>query len=142
MDLKSYKVDLGAEKEGVWVKIGEDAELLIARWLNPACREAMAKYAKEFVTVNADAGVAVQEMEKRLDDGSSAKMLAHVIADSVLLGWRGNLRMNGELLEYSRERALELMGDPQLHDLREFVMEQSMSRANFLAKHEQELVGN
>ena len=142
MDLNSFRTDLNAENNGVWVKLGTDAELLIARWHTAACREAMAKYAKEFVTAATAAGISVSEVEKKLGEESSLKMMANVIADTILLGWRGNLTLNGQPLEYTRDAAFRLMVDPQLHDLREFVMETAMSRDNFLAKQEKELVGN
>lgn len=140
MELGNYRTDPKLEEEGVWLKFGEDAELLIARWNNPKARESIVRHAKNLATSDDDA----VSLEKKLlsNDSSTLQLLANVLADAIFLGWRGNMTLNGEPLEYSRDQCYELMVDPYLRDLREIVLSSAMTREAFLLRQEEELVGN
>ena len=60
------------------------------------------------------------------------------MAHHVLLGWKDIEDDDGNPLEYSPETALELLRDPGLRDLYQFVLTQANERALFRQEVEEE----
>lgn len=115
MDLSRFKTDTALEDEGVWTTIdaASDAEIRIARIGNRRYRETMAKRLKPYRRA-LRAGT--------LDDSVTERLTAEVLAETVLLDWRG-LTVDGAPLHYSRERARDLLLDPAYRDFRDLVVE-------------------
>lgn len=115
MDLSRFKTDTALEDEGVWTTIdaASDAEIRIARIGNRRYRETMAKRLKPYRRA-LRAGT--------LDDSVTERLTAEVLAETVLLDWRG-LTVDGAPLLYSRERARDLLLDPAYRDFRDLVVE-------------------
>jgi len=123
MDLKEYRVDLGAEVEGVWTPVDEvGTSFLIARWNNP-------RHARAMREKLADNNL-FSRMKSNVDDKELRRLEAEILADTILLGWRG-LKDNGIEIEYSRDRAVELMGDPSLDQLKNLVLGYAQNFASY-----------
>lgn len=135
MEINTYRTDPDLELEGTWVQC-EDAELLIARWNNTRAREYIASLSRDIVEeVN-------NSPDQKMAPGKAKERLAKILSESILLGWRGNMTLDGEALEYSKEKCYELMLDETLNDLRTFVIEKSMDRDTYLIKKDRDIVGN
>lgn len=100
MDIFStYAVDESKELGGTWMEVG-DAELLIARAGNKAYIKLLGKE--------------VERNQRALDrkdeaaDALSDKIMIHVLAKTILLGWK-NVKFKGEPIEYSEDNAKMLL---------------------------------
>lgn len=115
MDLNRFKTDTALEDAGVWTSIdaASDAEIRIARIGNRRYRETMARRLKPYRRA-LRAGT--------LDDSVTERITAEVLAETVLLDWRG-LTVDGAALAYSREAARDLLLDPAYRDFRDLVVE-------------------
>lgn len=119
MDLNNFKTDENLLENGVWVKLGEDSDLLIASQdsarYRQALRKAMAPY-KGF----RDKTLLPDDVQKRILVGSLA---------AVLLDWKG-LKENGKAIKYSPDEAVRVL--TEYTTIRNIVAEVSGSDAAFL----------
>lgn len=115
MDLSRFKTDTALEDEGVWTTIdaSSDAQIRVARIGNRRYRETMARRLKPYRRA-LRAGT--------LDDSVTERITAEVLAETVLLDWRG-VSADGVPLPYSREAARDLLLDPAYRDFRDLVVE-------------------
>ena len=60
----------------------------------------------------------------------------------MLLGWTGLCDDNGKDIPYSREKAIELLRDPALNDLYDWILAMSANADAFRVDLEEEVVGN
>lgn len=130
MDIRSFKTDATREKEGVWQSLGEGGEVLIARWNNPRCSRLFSKLIKPFRR-QIDAGT--------MDPKKSEEILARVMAETILLDWRGFFDGN-DPLEYSTETAFELLKD--VHDFRELIKSLSEDAEAYRERELEDAEGN
>jgi len=94
--------DFAVDDNAVWVPYRGDVEFLIARSGNPKFRRRIAYF---------------YEKNRRILDGKgeaaeakSNEIMAQVMAETILLGWKGSITFKGEKLgEYSREGAAKLL---------------------------------
>ena len=129
MDLNNNRIDAELAKEGVWVPL-DDADLLIAQWLNANHREFIQKATQPHRRAM-QMGTMSKEAEERIE------VLG--IAKTVLLDWR-NLQDGGADIEYNEENAVRLLGDPDLVWFRDFVREQAQLLSNFKQEVTQEQI--
>ncbi|WP_420562609.1 hypothetical protein [Thalassobaculum sp.] len=115
MDLSRFKTDTAREDEGVWTTIdaSSDAQIRLARIGNRRYREAMARRLKPYRRA-LRAGT--------LDESVTERITAEVLAETVLLDWRG-LTDGAAPLAYSRETARDLLLNPAYRDFRDLVVE-------------------
>lgn len=115
MDLSRFKTDTAREDEGVWTTIdaSSDAQIRLARIGNRRYREAMARRLKPYRRA-LRAGT--------LDESVTERITAEVLAETVLLDWRG-LTADDAPLPYSRETARDLLLNPAYRDFRDLVVE-------------------
>lgn len=111
MDLSRFKVDLNKEEDGVWVDIGPDCRLCVARINNPKYKEVFRRLTRPY--------------RRQIDNGTlpdeiGDKIMADAIADGCIRGWEG-VEMAGEAIPYSPQSARDLMRNPQLKDFRDLV---------------------
>lgn len=109
MDIRKLATDEALETEGVWQPIGEGAEVKVARFGNPKSARLFQRYTRPY--------------RRQIDNGTmdpkkQEEILARVMAESVLLDWRG-FHLGDEEVEYSTERAFEFLRD--YRELRELV---------------------
>lgn len=132
MDIGKFKTDLNRELDGVWVDIGKEARLKIARIGNPAYKETFRRLAKPYQR---------QIRTGTLSDEVAERILAQSLAESVLLDWEG-LEENGKPLPYSKKAALDLLTNPQLKDFRDLVAELANESELFHQQDVDEAEGN
>ena len=101
MELKDFKTDKGKEENGVWEDLGDGCSVLVARYGNPAMVSAYRRYPR----------VLRQRLESgQVDDDKSANIMAKVMADTILLDWKG-LKEDGKEVLYSKEECVRVLID-------------------------------
>ena len=99
MELKDFKTDKDKEKDGVWEELGDGCSVLVARYGNPAMVNAYRRYPR----------VLRQRLESgQVDDDKSAAVMAKVMADTILLNWKG-LKEDGKEVVYSKEECIRIL---------------------------------
>ena len=104
-DVQDDGLDIFAEfavdDGGVWHPYAGDVEFLIARANNPKFRRRISYF---------------YEKHRRLLDGKSEaaeaksnEIMATVMAETILLGWKGKVKFQGQVLEYSKPNAEKLL---------------------------------
>lgn len=107
-DVQDDGLDIFAEfavdDGGVWVPYAGDVEFLIARANNAKFRRRISYF---------------YEKHRRLLDGKgeaaeakSNEIMATVMAETILLGWKGKVKMQGQVVEYSQANAAKLLAVP------------------------------
>lgn len=108
MDLGKFRSNLDLESEGVWVELGEDARIKVARMNNPRHASALRRLTKPYRR-QIEAGT--------LNEDIAYRVIGEAMAEGILLDWQG-LTENGEPLKYSPKAARDLLTNPQLRDFR------------------------
>lgn len=121
MELSKLKTDSQKKSEGTWVPIEGDLELKMAYLGADAFQKRME--------------VLKRPHKRKIEDGSFpnsefAKLTGRVIAEVIVKDWKG-LTEDGKPIKYSKEKATELFIDPDLEDLRDYVVSFASSRDNF-----------
>ena len=99
MELKDFKTDKDKEKNGVWEDLGDGCSVLVARYGNQAMVNAYRKYPR----------VLRQRLESgQVDDDKSSTIMAKVMADTILLDWKG-LKEDGKEVAYSKEECVRVL---------------------------------
>lgn len=129
--LTQISTDISLETEGTWVPYLEDIELRIARSSNPEfqawCRRALRPHRKR-------AGK-IKEKEMRA-------ITVEGWARFILKGWRNLQDELGKEIQYSWEKAVELLSRPDLKDMFDFVIKTSQSMSAFIQESIEEDAGN
>ena len=96
--------EFDVQDDGVWVPYKGDVEFLIARANNPKYRRRLSYF---------------YEKNKRLLDGKgdaaeakSNEIMATVMGETILLGWKGKVSIKGEVLTYNKANAIRLLEVP------------------------------
>lgn len=108
---EEFATDATREAEGVWEPFKGNVEFLIARAGNTNYNNMI---------------IALAKRNKRILDGKneaarlkSEELMIETLANTVLLGWRGDLKFRGKPLgEYTVQKAIELL---KIKDFRDFV---------------------
>lgn len=120
MDLrKSFATDRQAEQEGTWVPIGEGCSLRVARVGNPAAE----KLGRRLLAPHKAALRA-----GRFDEKEMRAINIRVIAETILLDWKG-LYLDGDEVRHSTEEAIRVLTD--FPDFRELVEKIADDADNF-----------
>lgn len=132
----TYSTDNKLEQEGKWFDWGGGIELLIARGNN-------AKFTR-MINKQYEAHKHTLDLKDTPDQIAAAedrshKIMAYVMARSVLLGWKGNVTYGGELLTYTTESAEKLL---LLKEFQKEVARKADDYRNFRIKTEEEDLGN
>jgi hypothetical protein len=118
MDLnKVFGTDKNLEEEGVWVDLGDESKIKIARMGNIKSRERATKLQKSAKLAN-----------KYSIDNFNEEDLADILAYSVIKDWKG-IKDNGEDLPYSFENAKAMI--LKYRDFRDMVVELSTEMETF-----------
>ena len=111
MELKDFKTDKDKEKDGVWEDLGDGCSVLVARYGNQAMVNAYRRYPR----------VLRQRLESgQIDDDKSANVMAKVMADTILLDWKG-LKEDGKEVAYSKEECVRIL--TEYPDIRSMIFE-------------------
>ena len=99
MELKDFKTDKDKEKDGIWEDLGDGCSVLVARYGNQAMVKAYRRYPR----------ILRQRLESgQIDDDKSATVMAKVMADTILLDWKG-LKEDGKEVVYSKEECTRIL---------------------------------
>lgn len=120
MDLSNLAGDPNLEENGKWMEL-EDSKFLIAAHMNRRHKKALEKLSKKYATA----------IRKNQDAGKE-KMQIEGLVGTVLLDWE-NVQFKGADLPFSPENAAQML---QIKAFREWVLEQSVTVANFAADEE------
>ena len=126
-----FATDAALETGGALVPYKGDVKFLIAREQNENFGTAITKA----LTDNETALQAENDESKAL----SEKLLLEVMADTILLGWEGNVVYQKQPLPYSRDNAIKLLGHA---DFRAWVRRQAANREHYKARVLDEAVKN
>lgn len=130
LDIESLAVEPELANGGVWKEFA-GASWLIGRYNNEKANSIRSKQVLENLEVIQAGGEAAEKLQERFT--------LEVLAKAVLLGWKG-VTKGGEELEFSEELAYQYLSDPRFSELRNFIENTSVSRANFQHKNEEEVV--
>lgn len=97
MRINSFQTDKDLENGGVWVPIEDGAELKVARTGNRAYRKLFTRLTRPYQR---------QIDSNRMPEELSESIIVEVMANTVLLGWKG-MEEDGVAVEYSVEKAME-----------------------------------
>lgn len=126
--LNGFGADPEKALNGAWVTLkdnaGETCQLLIARMDNPRYRE--------FV-INAMASRVAEKGDAELTDQEQDDIIHRALSETILLGWK-DLKIGGEEVPYSAEKAYDILSHPVLVPFRERVIQESKKFSNYRAK--------
>ena len=94
-DLSTFKTNEEKEVEGVWETLDTGCEVKVARWGNARMNEYYQRFPR-VVRQRIDSG--------QVSDDRSAEILAEVMANTILLDWKG-MADEGKPLKYSADNA-------------------------------------
>lgn len=126
MDLNSLKTDPALD-EGAWIKLG-DVEIKIARLGSPRYQSAMIARLKPH-RESIELGI--------MADAEAQKIESELLADFIVLDWRGDMKMDGKDLPYSRANAITAL---QIEVFRKWVKEQATELENFRTRDVKESI--
>jgi hypothetical protein len=115
--LSKYKTDRQAEVAGVWVEVDAGVELRIARLNNEKARAARRELEKPYRSFS------------QIPETVSEDILRKVVARHVLVDWRGVTDEAGAVIEYSADKAEQILKD--YPDMLSDVVNASLARETF-----------
>jgi len=125
--LSQIKSDPKKTDEGIWLDFAAGIRLKIARLHNPAYAKYMTALQKPYIR---------QVRAGTLDAEISARLTKQVVA------WENIEDEKGQAIPYSPEKALELISDPTLFELYDFVLEVAASAELYRAQLHEDSVKN
>lgn len=132
MDISTVVVDFDMEAEGVWFDYDNETSVKVARSNCKAYRKAMKRVMKPYRRQ-----IKMNTIDPELFD----KLLATAMAEGLVRDWKGLLN-NGQPIEYSRSKSIELMVDPVMREFKEFVAECAEDAEAFRNEEIEEDAGN
>ena len=130
--LSQFKQDITKSEEGVKVDLGDGLTVIVARIGNKRYQDFIRKATKPYQQ-------AIRN--KTLADSVFEKIMNEAMADSILLGWEGMEDDQGEVIKYSKEKALEILSDPAYADFKQLVSDLANEQETFRSEAIQETVG-
>ena len=116
MDLRAKKTDPKRASDGVWVSgipDWDDLRIKVRGSSSVIFRDTLARMFRDLPASerNADRSIPTERQDR---------LIGEVIAEAGLLDWE-NVKMDGEAVPFSKEKAYELMTDPALAEFRRVV---------------------
>lgn len=145
-ELGNYRVDSDLCVEGIWCLYDADIELKIARITNPKYMQFLQKLSQEGggMSLGGSRIARSRRLRRSLgvdDEEDMTDMVDLSMSHHVLLDWK-NIQIDGKDIPYSQEKAFTFLQDPELQDLRSFVLVQASDAALFLKESMNEAAGN
>jgi hypothetical protein len=129
MDLNDIRTNPAAEEQGTWIKIDSETSVLVARLGNKTYREVMQK------------AILKAREESGPKAAISDEQLVDILVESILLGWKG-LKIAGEEIDYTPEKAREILMERGFKDFRALVVEMAGTAEHFRAEEIEAAAGN
>lgn len=115
--------DLDKATAGVWIEYEDGISFRIARANTPGYRDALRKMQRQHKR---------QIEQGTLSDIKSDKLMSELMADWILLGWKG-LKNGKEDFPYTPENARAFLAEPAYADIKEWIMMQALEAENYRA---------
>jgi hypothetical protein len=115
---KKFGTDHTLEEDGVWIQLGENARILIARLNNPAYDKLRKRLTRPFA--NFRGGTIPEE--------DALRIFRQCMSETIILDWDG-IALGGKPLPYSKANALKLL--TEYKDFADFVAGQAANIQNF-----------
>lgn len=132
MDIATFRTNKSLENEGAWTDLAGDARVKLARIGNRRYRDMLqAKLKPHRRAIRAGT----------LSDEVTEALMTEVIVETVLLDWE-NIELNGVVVPFSRDAALDILGDPEMKDLRNMIVELAGDMELYRAKDLEEAEKN
>lgn len=119
--LSAYKTDTELKEKGVWVPLEEGLRIRIARAGHPKCKEMSTRLLRKVHKLYHGA-----EREEE-----TIRANKKVIAKHILVDWENLDDEDGKPIEYSSEKAYEILNNPEYEDFYKLVLELSTSSELF-----------
>jgi hypothetical protein len=126
-----FATNANAEEAGAWVPYSGDIEFLIARSNNPTYARKLTKLFDRNRQLLNTKGKAAEEKAEQIT--------IEVMAEAILLGWKGNFTWKGAPLPYSKENAKTVLA---LKDFRRWVQEKAEDFERFKLVQDEADAGN
>lgn len=131
--LKQIALDSEKQVNGTWVSYLGDAELLIASSASPEfrafVRETIRPHRKEFKA-------------NRIKEDRMRELMAPGFGRFLLRGWRNITEDDGTAIQYTPEKATELLMREDLRHLYDFVVVKSREYGNYVQETLEDDLGN
>ena len=131
MDLTKIAIDGNKEKNGVWVELDEETQLLIGRINSPQFTRLAASLRKPY---------ARQIENNLLSDKKKSAIAAKLYSETVLLGWN-NLKIDGQDVPYSKPKCKEILADDRFQPFFQIVSSFANDEDLFHREEIAEIVG-
>ncbi len=132
MDLSKTKLNIEAERDGIWVDYDEETSFLVARWLNPQHKAFVQKAVKPYIR---------KHRRSELPEGIAEQIEIQAMVETILLDWKGLLNA-GKEIPYSKGEALKLLNDPAQSWLLAWLQEESQDMTAYQMEALEEGVDN
>lgn len=126
-----FATNTATEEAGAWVPYRGDIEFLIARSNNPTYARKLTKLFDRNRQILNTKGLAAE--------AKAEEITIEVMAESLLLGWRGNFVWKGQPMAYSKANAKELLA---VKDFRRWVQEKADDFERFKLVQDESDAGN
>ena len=130
MDINKFKADKKKEEEGVWIDIGEDARIKVARLNNEKYKNHFRRTTKPYRR---------QIRNGNLAEDVAERLLIDAMANTILLGWE-NLEEGGKAIKYSVENAKRILSESV--DFRDLVSDAAGEIESYRIEDLEEAKGN
>jgi len=127
MKISKLKTDSDLEVNGVWVDIGDGAEILVARIENPRYKERLRTLGKQYRHTMTRGMLPIEVQEE---------LLYQTASETILLDWKGITDDDGKNIKYSQKKAYELL--KEVRDFRDIVFEISETMNAYQREVEEE----
>lgn len=94
--------------DGVWVPYKGDVEFLIARADNPKFRRRISYFYEKNRRLLDSKGDAAE--------AKSNEIMATVMAETILMDWKGKVKIQGEVVQYNKANAARLLAVPMFRE--------------------------
>ena len=122
-----FAVNETAALDGVWVPYRGDIEFCIAKNGNKNFRKHAQVVFKKHGRMLEQGG--------EVAEAKSRELMIELMAKTILIGWKGDVQLKGEALEYSQENAKKLLA---IDGFREWVDTQAKDEAQYKAVKDEE----
>lgn len=135
MSLNSLKAAFGTDKskeeDGTWIDVTDTISLKLRRFRSRAAREAAKRFSKQYATAK----------KRGLTDEQAAEMTTKVMAEAIIVDWKGVEDDNGPLA-CTFENKFAILSDEEMEDFREFVATNAHERDLFAHELDEDAEGN
>lgn len=134
LDLKSLAVDPKKVDDGVWVEVF-GAKFLLARYNNRAAENhRTAQMVEIYDSLASTTKQDTEALQAKLDEIEDQALSQYIVKD-----WK-EVYVGDEKIEYSPEKAYEILHDPKYQDLRNHLIRQSGKYQNYSDANEKKAI--